>query len=237
VSAAILMRRVEAETLDHLPEDDPHAIRSRRDLRRINRIMGNLPILETLLSESLLQAPSNIAELGAGDGSLLLRLARRRGRKWAGVTLTLVDRQDLVSAQTRAAFAEAGWTACAATMDVFAWLEREDHPRYDAVVANLFVHHFENEALSRLFRGIARITDCFIACEPRRARVALLGSHLVGAIGANGVTRRDAVLSVRAGFRDRELSAYWPDDDGWELNETDARLFSHTFSAVRRERA
>ncbi len=236
MSATIQMRRVEAETLDHLPEDDPHAIRSRRDLRRINRIMGNLPILDSLLSASLLRAPSHIAELGAGDGSLALRLAKRRARNWPGVTLTLVDRQDLLSAETRAAFADVGWTASAAAMDVFVWLERGDHPRYDAVMANLFVHHFEGDALSRLFRGIARITDCFIACEPRRARVALFGSHLVGAIGANEETRRDAVLSVRAGFRDRELSACWPKDDGWQLSEMDARLFSHTFAAVRRGR-
>ena len=234
MSTTISMRRVEAETLDHLPEDDPHAIRSRRDLRRINRIMGNLPILDALLSASLLQAPSHIAELGAGDGSLLLRLAKRRSRHWPGVALTLVDRQNLVSAQTRAAFADVGWTARATEMDVFVWLDREDHPRYDAIMANLFVHHFEGDELFRLFLGIARITDCFIACEPRRARIALLGSHLVGAIGANEVTRRDAVLSVRAGFRDRELSAYWPEHHGWQLSEADARLFSHTFSAVRR---
>ena len=230
------MRRVEAETLDHLPEDDPHAIRSRRDLRRVNRVMGNLPILDSLLGASLLRAPSHIAELGAGDGTLLLRLARRRAREWPGVTLTLVDRQDLMSAQTRAAFADIGWIARAAVVDVFDWLGREDHPRYGAVVANLFVHHFEGDALSRLLRGIARITDCFIACEPRRARIALLGSHLLGAIGVNQVTRRDAVLSVRAGFRDREFSACWPPDDGWQLTEMDARLFSHAFAAVRRAR-
>ena len=236
MSATISMRRVEAETLDHLPEDDPQAMRSRRDLQRVNRIMGNLPILDSLLAASLLRAPSQIAELGAGDGSLLLRLARRRSHQWPGVTLTLVDRQDLVTAQTRADFADVGWTARAATMDVFAWLERDDHPRYDAVIANLFVHHFEGDALSRLFRGIARIADCFVACEPRRARIALLGSHLVGAIGANEVTRRDAVLSVRAGFRDRELSAHWPKVDGWQLSEMDARLFSHAFAAVRRGR-
>jgi hypothetical protein len=236
MSATILMRRVEAETLDHLAEDDPHAIRSRRDLRRINRIMGNLSILDSLLSESLLRAPSHIAELGAGDGSLLLRLAKRKARKWPGVTLTLVDRQDLMSAQTRAAYADLGWTARAAVMDVFVWLEREDHPRYDAVVTNLFVHHFEGDALSRLFRRIAQITDCFIACEPRRARVALIGGHLVGVIGANDVTRRDTVLSVRAGFRDGELSACWPKDDRWQLSEMDARLFSHAFAAVRRGR-
>jgi hypothetical protein len=234
MSKGIVARRVEEETLDHLPEDDPRAVRSRRDLRRINRIMGNDSIVESLLSGSLVRPPSYIAELGAGDGSLVLGLARRRAREWPAVRLTLVDRQDLLSVQTRAAFADLGWSVHAAVMDVFAWLEREDHPRYDALIANLFVHHFEADALSRLFRGIARITDCFIACEPRRAQVALLGSHLVGFVGANAVTRRDSVLSVRAGFRDRELSAHWPDERGWQLTETSARLFSHTFAAVRR---
>jgi hypothetical protein len=234
MSKGIVARRVEEETLDHLPEDDPRAVRSRRDLRRINRIMGNDSIVESLLSGSLVRPPSYIAELGAGDGSLVLGLAQRRAREWPAVRLTLVDRQDLLSVQTRAAFADLGWSVHAAVMDVFAWLEREDHPRYDAIIANLFVHHFEADALSRLFRGIARITDCFIACEPRRAQVALLGSHLVGFVGANAVTRRDSVLSVRAGFRDRELSAHWPDERGWQLTETSARLFSHTFAAVRR---
>jgi hypothetical protein len=234
MSEAILMRRVEAETLDHLREDDPRAIRSRRDLRRINWIMGSLPIIDSLLNASLARAPSHIAELGAGDGSLLLRLARRRARTWPGVTLVLVDRQDLLSAPTRAAFSNLGWAARAAVMDVFDWLKRDDHPLYDAVVTNLFVHHFEGDALSRLFHGIAQITNCFIACEPRRSRLALLGSHLVGAVGANAVTRRDAVLSVRAGFCDRELSAYWPDTGEWHTSEASARLFSHTFVAVRR---
>ena len=237
MSKAILTRCVEAETLDHLREDDPRAIRSRRDLRRINRIMGNIQIIDSLLNESLARPPLRMAELGAGDGSLLLRLAKRRARSWPNVTLTLVDRQDLLSAPTRAEFAELGWTVHAAAMDVFAWLERGHHPRYDAIVANLFVHHFDAGALSRLFHAIAQVTECFVACEPRRARVPLLGSHLVGAVGANAVTRRDAVLSVRAGFRDRELSALWPDNGAWRVSEKAARLFSHTFAAVRRVQA
>jgi Methyltransferase domain len=237
MSKALLTRCVEAETLDHLREDDPQAVRSRHDLRRINRIMGNMLILDSLLNDSLVRPPLRIAELGAGDGSLLLRLARRRARSWPGVTLTLVDRQSLLTASTRAAFAELGWTVDAAAMDVFAWLERDDHPHYDAIVANLFVHHFDADTVVGLFRAIAQVTECFVACEPRRARVPLLGSHLVGAIGANGVTRRDAVLSVRAGFRDRELSACWPNNDQWCTTETDARLFSHTFAAVRRAQA
>jgi hypothetical protein len=237
MSKAIRTRRVEAETLDHLREDDPRAIHSRRDLRRINQIMGSVSIVDSLLTGSLVRPPSHIAELGAGDGSLVLRLARRRSRAWPRVTLTLVDRQNLLDAPTRAGFADLGWTVHAAAMDVFDWLERKDHPVYDAIVANLFLHHFEAEALSRLFCAIAQITECFVACEPRRARVALLGSHLVGAVGANAVTRHDAVLSVRAGFRDRELSACWPSNGRWQLSEMGARLFSHTFAAVRRAQA
>ena len=235
MSSAILARRVEAETLDHLREEDPRAIRSRRDLRRINRIMGNASILDSLLRGSLGIPPKRIAELGAGDGSLLLGIARRRARAWPRVAITLVDRQDLLDAATRAAYGSFGWQANAAVMDVFDWLEQEAPRRYDAIVANLFVHHFEFGALRRLLGAIARITECFIACEPRRSQVARLGSYLVGALGANAVTRRDAVLSVRAGFRDHELSACWPDDGEWRLSEGEARLFSHTFTAVRRK--
>lgn len=234
---ADLTRCVEPETLDNLPEDDPRAIRSRRDLQRVNKFMGNVAILDSLLIRSLKRPPSQMAELGAGDGSLLLRLANRRAREWRKVTLCLADRQDLVADSTRAAFGKLGWTLRTATMDVFEWLDVKDHPRYDVIIANLFVHHFEALALSRLFQSVAQMTDCFVACEPRRTRTALIGSHLVGFLGANDVTRRDAVLSVRAGFRDGELTAHWPDHGEWQLSETRAGLFSHAFAATRQANA
>jgi hypothetical protein len=51
------------------------------------------------------------------------------------------------------------------------------------------------------------------------------------------VTRHDAVVSVRAGFADRELSALWPSGMTWTLRERARGLFSHCFvaSRVRRE--
>jgi hypothetical protein len=64
--------------------------------------------------------------------------------------------------------------------------------------------------------------------------VPLLGSYLIGLIGANAVTREDAVLSVRAGFAGNELSALWPvEHGGWNLREYAAGLFSHCFLATR----
>jgi hypothetical protein len=98
----------------------------------------------------------------------------------------------------------------------------------------LFLHHFEGGQLDRLLAAVAARTDRFFACEPKRSWLPLLGSHLVGAIGANSVTREDAVLSVHAGFRDREITAIWPrGGDAWQMREFAAGIFSHCFSARR----
>jgi hypothetical protein len=73
----------------------------------------------------------------------------------------------------------------------------------------------------------------FFACEPHRGWLALAGSHLVGALGANAVTRHDAVASVHAGFRGSEIGAFWPAATAtWQCHEARAGLFSAmSFSA------
>jgi hypothetical protein len=64
--------------------------------------------------------------------------------------------------------------------------------------------------------------------------LALQASRLLGLIGCNEVTRHDAVVSVRAGFVDQELSALWPERTRWHLQEEAAGLFSHCFVAQQR---
>jgi len=229
-----LPRRVEAETLDRLPETDPRAIRSRQDLRRVNRAMATLSILGRGIDVATRgRPPRRIVELGAGDGTLLLRLARRRAPKWPGVEATVVDRQNLITPETRRRFAALGWTLHVVARDVFEWLDGSDPVAHDLVLANLFLHHFEADALARMLPGIAARSAAFVACEPRRAPMALLGSHLVGLLGCNAVSRNDAVLSVHAGFRDAELTAMWPENRLWHVDEYPAGLFAHCFLATR----
>ena len=77
-----MCRVVEPELLDDLPPSDPRAIGSRADLRRLNSIMGHDDILSRAFHHHLDEAlsrsrPLRLVELGAGDGTLLLRLARR----------------------------------------------------------------------------------------------------------------------------------------------------------------
>jgi hypothetical protein len=227
-----MKRTIEPEWLDVLPPDDPQAIGSRRDLRRLNRIMGHASTLRRLL-ESAPQSPKRIIELGAGDGTLMLRLARELSPSWPRVEVTLVDRQATISEETRRAFESLGWPLQIASVDIFQWLKNPTGESADIMFANLFLHHFSAVQLSELFTLAARRTKLFAACEPLRASLPLTFSRLVGFIGCNIVTRHDAVLSVRAGFADQELSHLWPASNEWRLREERARPFTHTFLAER----
>lgn len=228
----IQTRIIEREWLDELPPDDLRAIRSRHDLRRINGIMGHVGFFErTLRARIKRHSPRRIVEMGTGDGTLLLKLAQRLAPHWPGVDVTLLDLHPVVSAETTKSLVALGWTARIEAADVFDWAARDES--VDVVIANLFLHHFHDDALSRLFHHISKRTRLLIACEPRRDAVSLAASHLVGLIGCNDVTRHDAVVSVRAGFRDREISQLWPSPAGWKLDESKAGLFSQGFVASR----
>lgn len=226
-------RVVEPELLDGLPPADPRAVGSRADLRRLNLLMGHAGILSRALRRPLAEIPSRplrVVELGAGDGTLLLRLARRLSAAGLTAQATLVDRQNLVSEETRRAFAALNWSVECVAADVFTWLE-QPAPAADLMIANLFLHHFQEKKLATLLRLAAERTRVFIACEPRRSPGAPRACRWLWLLCCNAVTRHDAAVSVRAGFADRELSALWPAPGNWTLNERPAGLFSHCFIA------
>jgi hypothetical protein len=227
-----LPRRVEPEWLDELPADDPRAMRSRRDLKRINGWMLQTSIMTRLLLAYGSAPPRRIIELGAGDGTFMLAVARRLAKRWPQVRLTFLDRQNIVTRETDDAFRKLGWQTESVSADVFAFLASGGESA-DIVTANLFLHHFSDDALRRLFAGVAGLAPLFVACEPLRSPRALLGSRLLFAIGCNDVSRHDAVVSVRAGFRATELSALWPQDPSWHSHEHAAVPFTHCFVARR----
>ena len=218
------MKRVlQPELLDELPASDPRAIHSRRDLRRINATMGNARILTHFLAQHVGQGPITMAELGAGDGNVGLQVARNLG---ACGRILLIDREP--------AIAEAkldGWKVEVIRADVFEWLRAA--PNVDIIVVNLFLHHFETEALRRLLAESARRCRYFAAAEPRRNRFAQSFAAMVGLIGCNEVTRQDAVVSVRAGFNNDELARLWP-EGSWHIHERRAGPFTHLFAAAQK---
>jgi 2-polyprenyl-3-methyl-5-hydroxy-6-metoxy-1,4-benzoquinol methylase len=176
------------ELLDALPPDHPDAIHSRRDLRVINRIMGNHRWFERTLPP-LLRSGESILELGAGTGELTQSLAAR-GMHVTG--LDLCPRP--VGRPERQHWLQSDLTTF------------PSYANYPVIIGNLILHHFSDETLGQLGRQWRRHARLLLFSEPVRRRFS---QHLIRGLGpifgANRVTLHDAAVSIAAGFRGDEL--------------------------------
>lgn len=192
-------RVVRPEILDSLPPDHPAAVANRRDLRIINRIMGTSAWIASTLERCLVQG-DHILEVGAGDGELG-RVLRHRLPDLPSYRYTGLDRS-----HTR----PPGWP------DLWEWcrhdlLDHEMEPKPQVLIANFLLHQFTDADLARLGRAIRDI-PVWILCEPYRSRLAVAGLALLRPFGLHDVSWHDGRVSVRAGFRGRELANLLGDD-------------------------
>lgn len=181
------------ELLDSLPADDPGAIKSRRDLRRINALMGNFRWLRRRIQESA-GPEDTIVEIGAGDGGLARNLCAGRpelARSWQALDL---------------APQPSGWPTAAIWHQANLWSPEGESCLAGAtvVVANLVLHHFDDAELQRLGRMLPRCR-LLLVCEPCRRESYVRQSRLLFPF-IHRITRHDMVVSIRAGFRGRELA-------------------------------
>ena len=186
-----MTRLVAPEILETLADDDPHAIRSRADLLKVNWIMGNNRwILQKLKTER--QPGEHICELGAGDGALSQKLLLNV--VCAPHELHAVD----LAVQPQNWPAGAVWHRG----DLFAM----PLPDCEILIANLFLHHFTSDQLSRLGAQLSPKTRLIIAAEPARYFAHKISGWLFTRLARlNHVTRYDMQVSIRAGFRGDEL--------------------------------
>ena len=185
-------RLVECEILDHLPADDPAAIRSREELRLINGIMGNHRwILRRL--KALIKPGWRVLELGAGDGGLCGALIG--SGVCAAKQITAVD----LAPRPDELHPDVSWLR----QSIF---EMDQLPPAEIVIANLFLHHFDADHLTALGSKLGPMTRVVLACEPARKRFHLAQGDLLAALaGFNDVTNHDMLTSIRAGFVEDEL--------------------------------
>jgi hypothetical protein len=123
-----------------------------------------------------------------------------------------------------------GWHAEVIKEDAYVYLAQNKGPRFDLISSNLFLHHFHEESLRELMHRAAAATKAFVSCDPERSAFALNGARMLWALACNDVSRYDAVVSVRAGFRGQELSALWPKSPEWSPFEKSV-FFTHCFLA------
>lgn len=197
MALALADRQPEKELLDHLPPDEPNAQASRRDLRRINTFMGSMRFIRRSLGR-LARPGDRILELGAGEASLGSQLPTL---DYTGLDTAPPPRDNIQWRQTDA-------------------MTFDDFRSYEFVVANLILHHFENEAIRSLARRILPAVRGIVVVEPWRHRFPAALMHCAHPF-VHPVTRHDSAASIRAGFRPGELpSLLGLDAASWNLQET-----------------
>ena len=215
---------------------DPTGLRLRQDLRRLHRALGTATVLRRAIDRLGLAAPPRrLLDLGGGDGTLLLRLARGSPPAWRGIEVTMLDPERLVSASTRAAFASVGWSLRTEPIELLDWAWEDRAGVFDLGLATLRLHRLDPDTRARLLPVLARRTMAFVACEPRRGVLTRLGGQLLPRLlGSGPVLREHALRGASSGLAGRELAADWPPAPGaWAVDEFPAGLFLHCFSAVR----
>ncbi|MEM0966408.1 MAG: hypothetical protein AAGJ81_09700 [Verrucomicrobiota bacterium] len=191
-------RVVVPEILDSLSPSDPGAIANRRDLRRINFLMGNWRWIRREL-RSRIRPGIRIVEAGAGEGDLgnflhqsclELRLCSYEGLDLWGRPSVWPESWD--------------WNQ----IDLLAY---HPSPPPHALVVNLLLHQFQDEELRGIGQRIAEI-PLWIINEPHRAQTAIWQLALLRLFGLHPVSWHDGRVSIRGGFRGRELAALLSSD-------------------------
>lgn len=195
-----MQRIVVPELLDSLPAEDPEAIRSRADLRVLNGFMGSERWIIRELE--VLDGVKRVVELGAGEGKLSTKI-KRTNPELEVVAVDLIDKPDGVEASVE-------WRQ---SNVLIAELPIDSET---VVVANLFLHHFEEEALRQLGEQISQ-AKALLFTEPARHKCALGLGYIVYPF-VSRVTKHDMIVSIKAGFMPSELPAYFSEQFEWREN-------------------
>lgn len=193
----LMQRKVEPEILDDLPSDDPEAVRSRADLRVLNRLIGGERWILRELAQ--LSGVRRVIELGAGEGLLTMKVKEILPDVEV-CAVDLVDKPGEVPESIR-------------------WLQtnvlEEDLTVDDAtvIIVNLFLHHLQADQLKILGQKINGAKALLFA-EPARFPYAMLLGYLAYPF-VGRVTKHDMMVSIRAGFVVGELNAYFSENFEW----------------------
>lgn len=179
-----------------------------RELKFINHWLGGNAVtisgLETLVSAAGTQNPPlTIADLGCGGGDMLMLTADWARKKHLEAKLFGVDANDFITqyAQRHSTdYPEISYL----NLNVFSPEFRSQ--TYDIVTCTLFCHHFTDEELVELFRGLHRQVRVGIVINDLHRH--WLAYHLIKWLtrwfSKSYLVKNDAKLSVRRSFRRRD---------------------------------
>ena len=185
-------RIVQPEILDTLAENDPEALKIRRDIKLFNILMGNFRWFERELPKVLLRGDS-LLEIGAGHGDL----GRHLHKTVLANSTCQLDGLDLCS---RPLDWPANWNWHREDIRTF-----DRYDEYEVILANFVLHQFEDSVLRDLGRRCCKTRRVILACETARRKFHLHQLKLAKCLGMSKASVHDAKASIESGFVAEEL--------------------------------
>ncbi len=177
-----------------MTEDDPAALRNRKDITNFNALMGNFRWFHQNLQKRI-RSSDRILEVGAGGGELSNYLERKHSKR----TIPLkVDGLDLWK---RPDGWPPDWSWHQADLTSF-----DHYSPYNIILASMILHQFKEPELRRFGEKIRRNARLILASETARNKTSLfLLQASQPFLRFNWVTKNDARVSIQAGFAGEEL--------------------------------
>jgi ubiquinone/menaquinone biosynthesis C-methylase UbiE len=180
-----------------------------REIRFINQRLGDRSALEkALLTEiSKLDVKEfSVLDVGAGSGELLSVIAdfaREGGRRCKLVGLDLNELSSLEIAKESENYSELSAVRGDAFRLPF------DDGAFDYAICSLFTHHLTDEQVPRVLREMSRVArrGIVVIDLERNAMAWFLFNLFCVAYRISPLVRQDGSLSIKKGFRERELKS------------------------------
>lgn len=209
-----LSTRVEAdEWMDEQSVGGRQLARALRNLRRVNHLLGGYTASLRMLDPVFRRRDRvRILDLGCGSGDHLVHLARRGDALDCTTDLVGLDTNPAIVGHARAHLDRKlpGSLRSQVHVEIGDALSPPySADTFDVAHAALFLHHFHGLDAVQLLRTMDRVSRLgLVVNDLHRHRLAYVGFWLLSrALGLSPIVQHDGLISVRRGFRGRELSA------------------------------
>jgi hypothetical protein len=211
------------ELLDR-PGADPRLVEEGyRFMKVVNRIGGGIRVVRRFLAQELAttarSTPVTILDIGAGDCDIPLAIARWADKRGCRVRFTCLDHDPKAIELAQRAVACVGWGlphqigvgGASPTLpaiktvqaDIFTYQPTE---KFDYAMGSMTFHHFTDDEIDRLIRHLRGfVRKAVLINDLHRCLADYLACFLL-ALPVDREVRHDGLLSIRRGFKPRELA-------------------------------
>lgn len=195
------------DTGDYTPEEYATFL---REIAFINRYLGDARALKKSLLHEIERRDLrefSVLDVGCGSGELLRMIAEFAAKSDRKASLTGIDLNPISSATTQSEsrkFPEISSVQGDAFQLPFA------DGAFDYAISSLFFHHLTDEQIPIVLKEMSRVSrNGIFVIDLHRDPIAYVGYKLFCAVfRISELVRQDGSLSVRKGFREKELAGF-----------------------------